>query len=128
VSTDSEPSLHKRQERKGLRNDNRFWFSSLKRLLGKNDGSSLRRRLRFAILIVISQLLLIALAIAWLVHMIIIAVNGSVYFVESNPFVLWTEIAVTIVIILFAGGVLITQLRRLGERRQGDSRHGGGRE
>ena len=128
MSTDSEPSLHKRQERKGLRNDNRFWFSSLKRLLGKNDGSSLRRRLQFAILIVISQLLLIALAIAWLVHMIIIAVNGSVYFVESNPFVLWTEIAVTIVIILFAGGVLITQLRRLGERRQGDSRHGGGRE
>jgi len=128
VSADRKPSLHKQQQRKGLKNDNRFWFSSLKRLPGKNDGSSLRRRLRFAILVVISQLLLIALAIAWLVHMIIIAVNGSIYFVERNPFVLWTEIAMTILIILFASGVFITQLRRLGERRQGDTRRGGDRE
>lgn len=127
MSTNSKPSIHKQQERKVLKKDDRFWASSLKRLLGQNNGSSLQRRLRFAILIVISQLLLIALAVAWLVHMIIIAVNGSIYFVERNPFILWIEVAATILIILFAIGVLIIQIRRLGERRQGDNRRRGER-
>ncbi len=57
--------------------------------------------------------------------MIIIAVNGSIYFVERNPFILWIEVATTILIILFATGVLIIQIRRLGERRQDDDRRGG---
>ena len=68
--------------------------------------------------------MLIALAIAWLIHMIIIAVNGTVYFVERNPLILWIEIAATVVIILFATGVFITQVRRLRERRREDNRHG----
>lgn len=122
MSTDNKPLLRKQQGGKAPENDRRFWVSSLTRLLGKNNGSPLGRRLRLAILIVISQLLLIALAVAWLVHMIIIAVNGSVYFVERNPFILWIEVAATILIILFATGVLITQIRRLGERRRDDDR------
>jgi ABC-type nickel/cobalt efflux system permease component RcnA len=89
--------------------------------------SPLRRRLRFAVVGVISQLLLIALAIAWLIFMLIIAVNGSVYFVERNLIVRWLEVAAVVLIILFATGVFIAQLKRLGERRRDDDRRGGGR-
>jgi len=81
---------------------------------------SMRRRLRFSLIIVISQVLLIALAISWLVHMSIIAASGSVYFVENNAYILWTEIAITILITLFGISILIMQLRRLGERRSGE--------
>ena len=62
-------------------------------------------------------MLLLALAIAWLVHMLTIALAGSVYFVENNPFILWAEIVVSILITLFAIFVLIIQIQRLGERR-----------
>lgn len=68
----------------------------------------------------ISQLLLIALALAWAVHMALIAANGSVYFVEDNLLVLWLEIALTVGICTFAMAVFIMQLRRLGERRKSD--------
>jgi hypothetical protein len=64
-------------------------------------------------------MLLIALAVAWMVHMVIIEVNGSVYFVEKNPLILWGEIAAIAVITLFAIYVLATQIQRLGERRRG---------
>ena len=49
---------------------------------------TIHRRIEFAVVVLISQLLLIALAIAWLVHMLIIAANGSIYFVEKNPLIL----------------------------------------
>ncbi len=73
----------------------------------------------------ISQLLLVALAVAWAVHMILIAANGSVLFVERNSFVLWVEISLTILISLFGLVVFAMQLRRLGERRNGDGRRTG---
>jgi hypothetical protein len=41
----------------------------------------MRRRLRFAVILVISHMLLVALGVVWLLHMVIIAVNGSIYFV-----------------------------------------------
>ena len=68
------------------------------------------RRLKFAIVILVSQLLLIALAIAWVVHMVIIAVNGAAYFVETNPFILWGEIAASVLITLFAVSVFVMQM------------------
>ena len=80
----------------------------------------MRRRLRFSLIIVISQVLLVALAISWLVHMSIIAVSGSVYFVENNDFILWTEISLTVLITLFGIYILIMQIKRLGERRSGE--------
>ena len=70
----------------------------------------------------VSQLLLIALAIAWAVHMALIAANGSVYFVEDNLLVLWLEIALTVGICTFGTAVFIMQLRRLSERRRSDER------
>jgi len=85
------------------------------------------RRLRFAVIVLSSQLLLIALAAAWSVHMIIIALNGEVYFVEDNPFILGAEVAVTLLISAFGVIVFGMQLRRLGERRGGDNRRGGSR-
>ena len=75
------------------------------------------RRLRFAVIVLISQLLLIALAIAWVIHMVLIAANGAIYFVEENPMILWGEIVVTVIIILFATAVFAIQVYRMGERR-----------
>jgi ABC-type nickel/cobalt efflux system permease component RcnA len=80
------------------------------------------RRLRLAVIILVSQMLLIALAISWLVHMFLIATNGSVYFVEDNHFVLFAEIAASVLITLFGLWVLALQIQRLGERRASDRR------
>jgi hypothetical protein len=91
--------------------------------MGRTTPPSPARRLRFALIVLISQLLLIALSLAWAVHMILVAANGSVYFVESNQLVLWLEISVTVLICLFGIAVFAMQLRRLGERRNSDS-HG----
>jgi len=88
----------------------------------------MRRRLRFALVVLVSQLLLIALAIAWLVHMVIIAVNGSIYFVEKNPLILWGEITAIVLITLFAIRVFALQIVRLGERRRSDDSDKGGRQ
>jgi amino acid transporter len=128
VGTDSTPSIPEQQKNKAPEREGRLRGSYLGRFFRRGGGPPLRRRLRFAVLVVISQLMLIALAIAWLIHMIIIAINGTVYFVERNPFILWIEISATILIVLFASIVFITQLRRLGERRQGDNRRSGDRD
>jgi hypothetical protein len=47
-------------------------------------------------------------------------VAGSVYFVENNPLILWTEITVSILITSFAIYILIMQVQKLGERRTND--------
>ena len=86
------------------------------------------RRLKSTILVMFSQALLGALAVAWLIHMVLIAANGSVNFVEHNPFVLWSEIGGMGLIIVFAGYLLLTQLQKLGERRSNDSRRESDRE
>ncbi len=83
--------------------------------------------MRFAIVVLVSQLLLIAMAIAWVVHMVIIAVHDSAYFVETNPIILWGEIAATVLITLFAVGVFAIQLSRLGERRRNEDEEESGR-
>jgi len=67
----------------------------------------MRRRLKFTTVVLISQMLLIALAIAWLVHMIVIAAYGAVYFIQRDPLVLWIEISASLIITLFAVFVLI---------------------
>ncbi len=87
--------------------------------------SSSSRRLKFDIIILVSQLLLIALAIAWVVFMALIAANGAIYFVEANRIILWVEIVVTVLITLFATAVFAIQLYRLGERRRGDDKEKG---
>ena len=78
----------------------------------------MRRRLRFATLSMINQILLIALAIAWIVHIAIIGKYGAVYFEENNPVVLWAEIITLIVIMSFSIFIFILQIRRFGERRR----------
>ena len=78
----------------------------------------MRRRLRFATLSMINQILLIALAIAWIVHITLIGMYGTVYFEENNPVVLWAEIITLIVILSFSIYIFILQVRRFGERRR----------
>ena len=72
--------------------------------------------------VLISQMLLIALSISWFIHMLLIEINGAVYFVEKEPAILWTEIIATAIIIIFGGIVLVMQSKRLGERRTNDRR------
>jgi membrane protein YdbS with pleckstrin-like domain len=90
----------------------------LKRLNGVHIKPSMRRRLRFATLSMINQILLIALAIAWIVHIAIIGKYGTVYFEENNPAVLWAEIITLLVIMSFSIYIFILQIRRFGERRR----------
>lgn len=78
------------------------------------------RRVKFAIVVLASQLLLIAMAIAWVIQMVLIAKSGHVYFIEENPVVLYGEIAATVLITLFAIVVFVIQYKRLRERRKGD--------
>lgn len=87
-----------------------------------NQIPPMRRRLKNAAWVLISQMLLIALAIAWLVHMILIASFGSINFVEQNPFILYGEIAGSGLIAVYAIVVLVIQVKRLGERRASDRR------
>ena len=86
---------------------------------------AMQRRLRFSLLILISQILLIALAISWLVHMVTIAIYGSAYFVENNPLILWAEITISVFITVFAIYILVVQIQRLGERRGADRNKSG---
>ena len=65
---------------------------------------------------------MIALAFAWLLQMVIIAQEGSAYFIENNSFILYGEITGAALIIVFGLYVLVTQIRGLGERREGDRR------
>ena len=79
---------------------------------------AMRRRLRFATLSMLNQILLIALAIAWIVHISIIAVYDAVYFEENNPAILWGEIITLAVILIFSIYIFILQIKRFGERRE----------
>jgi hypothetical protein len=86
----------------------------------------MKRRLRFATLSLINQILLIALAIAWIVHIAIIARYGTVYFEENNPVILWAEIGTLVVITAFSIYMFVLQVRRFGERRRDSDRRDGG--
>ncbi len=85
------------------------------------------RRVTFAIVVLVSQLLLIAMAIAWTIHMALIAKTGEIYFIEENPIILYGEIAATVLITLFAIVVFVLQCKRLGARRRGDDEEKGSR-
>lgn len=78
----------------------------------------MRRRLQFATLNILNQILLIALAIAWIVHICIIAVYGAVMFEENNPLVLWSEIVTLAVILIFSIYIFVMQIQRFGEKRE----------
>jgi hypothetical protein len=80
------------------------------------------RRVRFALVVLASQILLIALACVMLIQMLLIAIYGLVKFVENNRAILVTEISLTTLIIFFGIFVFIIQLIRLGEKRNSDDR------
>ena len=80
------------------------------------------RRVRFALVILASQVLLIALACVMLIQMLLIAIYGLVKFVENNNAILITDISLTTLIIFFGIFVFTIQLRRLGEKRNSDDR------
>jgi len=83
------------------------------------------RRLRFGIVVLAAQVLLIAMAVAWCVQLTLIAVCGEICFTETNPVILYGEIAGTALIVVFAIVVFVMQYRRLNEKRDGDRRRNG---
>jgi hypothetical protein len=82
------------------------------------------RRVRFALVVIGSHILLIALAVAWLIQMIVIARNGSVKFVEYNQTILIVEIVFIALISIFGISILFMQIKRLGEKRSVDRKEG----
>jgi len=80
------------------------------------------RRVRFTIAVLAAQLLLIATAVAWCLHMVIIARYGEIHFVEANRVILYGEIVATVLITLFAIIVFALQWKRLSEKRRTDDR------
>ena len=72
--------------------------------------------------VLVAQLLLVGTAVAWIVHMFLIKKHGEVYFTESNPWILNSEIIATVVIVVYAITVFALQWKRLGERRESDRR------
>ena len=80
------------------------------------------RRVRFALVVLASQILLIAMACVMLIQMLLIAVYGLVKFAENNGAILMTEISLTTLIIFFGIFVFIIQLIRLREKRNSDDR------
>jgi hypothetical protein len=80
------------------------------------------RRVTFALVIIASQLLLIALSVTLLIELAVIMKAGSVSFIERNHIILITEIALAALISIFAVVVFILQIKRLGERRKTDTR------
>ncbi len=73
-----------------------------------------------------AQVLLLALSVAWVVQLVLIAVNGQICFEEGNPAILYVEIAAVALIGLFALVVFAIQYRRLGEKRAGEERRRNG--
>ena len=72
--------------------------------------------------IIASHVLLIALAIAWLIQMLVIYKNGSVKFVENNQAILASEIILIFLICLFGISVLYLQIKKLAEKRASDGK------
>jgi len=80
-----------------------------------------RRRIRFSLAVIISQALLIALAVAWGIYLLVISQNGgSVISTETNKVILYGEIIATGLIIVFSIVVIFMELNRLFAKRRGD--------
>ena len=80
------------------------------------------RRLRFGVIVLAAQLLLLAMAVAWCVQLTLIAVRGRICFEETNSAILYGEIAGVALIAVFALAVFVVQYRRLAEKRSSDDR------
>ena len=84
------------------------------------QNAQINRRIRFSAVVIVSQILLIALSLAWGIYLITIAMNGGVLSVENNPWVLFGEIFATFLIIQFAMVVIFLELYRMRVRRHGE--------
>ncbi len=79
------------------------------------------RRIRFILVVLASQFLLLALALGWGIYLFQIARHGGVYSVETNSWLLYAEIFATVLIVLFAIIVIVLEFGRMNARRQGDT-------
>jgi hypothetical protein len=85
------------------------------------DDPHYKRRVRFSLVIILSQMLLIALSLAWGIYLIVISQNGgTIISTETNKLILYGEIITTGLITIFAMIVIIMELKRLSAKRCGD--------
>lgn len=70
--------------------------------------------LRLSISVLVSQILVIGLSVAWFIHAIIVKINHTVYFVEPNFAILYLEIFTTMLIALYGIVFLFLQLKEYG--------------
>jgi hypothetical protein len=78
------------------------------------------RRVAFTLVVLASQILLVALSITFFIELFMIAKNGSINVLERNWTILIIENVLSATITIFALVVLALQIKRLGERRKGD--------
>lgn len=77
-----------------------------------------KRRIRFSLAIITSQMLLLALALGWGLYLISISQNGGeILSTENNQFILYGEIILTGLIIVFATIVAVMEIQRMNSRR-----------
>ena len=86
-----------------------------------NSKTLYGRRIRFILVVLASQLLLLALALGWGIYLIQIARHGGVYSIETNSWLLYGEIIATVLIILFAIVVIFLEFGRMTAKRQSDT-------
>ena len=79
------------------------------------------RRIRFILIVLASQFLLLALALGWGIYLFQIARHGGIYSIETNSWVLYAEIFATVLIVIFAIIVIVLEFGRMNARRQGDT-------
>ena len=88
---------------------------------GKSDDPRFKRRLRFSLIVIVSQMLLIALAVGWGLYLILISKNGgSIISAETNRPILYGEIIATGLIVVLAFVVIVMELKRLTAKRSED--------
>ena len=79
-----------------------------------------RRRFRFAIAVLVAQVLLLGISVGWCLYLGLILNNGEGCFEEPNSTILYAEIIGLAVIIIYSITVFALQWKRLGERRSSD--------
>jgi hypothetical protein len=80
-----------------------------------------KRRVRFSLVIIVSQMLLIALSVAWGIYLTVISQNGgTIISTETNKLILYSEIISTGLIVIFAVVVISLELKRMLTKRRDD--------
>ena len=80
------------------------------------------RRLRFGVVVLAAQLLLLAMAVAWCVQLTLIAVRGEICLTETIARIQYGQTVAAVLVVVLAVFVLVIRHGRLTEKRINDRR------